>query len=298
LSNDTDKLSKPVVMIAWDSAEHTLIEKWTNDGTLPNLKKLKNNGCFEKLGSTADLLAGSVWPAFYTGMPPERNGVYDYIQWNPEQMKNMKPSPEWLPLKPFWRDLSSKGIKIVVVDIPFTYEADPVNGIEITGMITLEHLSDPSYYPRSLKSEITSKFGKPPSLFEPYGLVNYKTLIELRDKLLETVKYVDKVTLELINKAEADLIIVNFPSTHIGGHKFWNMSCITETLSEIEKYQFENSLKLIYSKCDEALGKILSSIKNYSYLFVFSLHGMGPTLGKNFSLNISIFKIIILRFIP
>jgi len=184
LSSDTGKLSKPVVMIAWDSAEHTLIEKWTNDGTLPNLKKLKSSGCYEKLGSTADLFAGSVWPAFYTGTPPEKNGAYNYIQWNHKQMKNMKPSAEWLPLKPFWRDLSTRGIRIIVVDIPFTYKTEPVNGIEITGITSLEHISVPSYYPHSLKSEIVQKFGKPTSVIEPYGRVSYKTLIKLYLEIL------------------------------------------------------------------------------------------------------------------
>ena len=117
-------------------------------------------------------------------------------------------------------------------------------------------------------------------------------LIDLRDKLLETVKYVEKVTLELINRVEADLIIVNFPSTHLGGHKFWDMSCITEDLSEIQRNEFENSLKLIYSRCDESLGNILASIKQYSYLFVFSLHGMGPNTNRSQILQEMVNKIL------
>ncbi|NIU87702.1 MAG: hypothetical protein GWN56_10610 [Nitrosopumilaceae archaeon] len=54
-----------------------------------------------------------------------------------------------------------------------------------------------------------------------------------------------------------------------------------DTLSDIEKHEFENSLKLIYARCDEALGKIQSAIKNYSHLFVFSLHGMGPNTNRS-----------------
>lgn len=281
LSQSNNKTKKPVVMIAWDSAEHTLIEKWTKDGTLSNLKRLKRNGLYEKLGSTADWFAGSVWPAFSTGMPPEKNNVYNHIQWNPREMKTLKPSPDWLPVKPFWRDLSSRGIKICVVDVPFTYETEPVNGAELAGISTLENLSGPSYYPASLKSVITSKFSKPPSLLEPYGCVSYKTLIELRGKLLKTIEYIEDVTLELIKRVEADLIIANFPSTHLGGHRFWDLSCMKDALSETEKHEFENSLKSIYSRCDEALGRIQSAISNYSHLFVFSLHGMGPNTNRS-----------------
>ncbi|NIU26395.1 phosphodiesterase, partial [candidate division KSB1 bacterium] len=83
-----------------------LIERWINDGTLPNLERLRANGAYGRLASTADWLSGSPWPTFFTGKTPAHHGLYHYKQWRSDIMRHIPPSPEWLPLRPFWRQLS------------------------------------------------------------------------------------------------------------------------------------------------------------------------------------------------
>ena len=59
----------PVLMIGIDAAEVSLLQKWMDEGALPNLRALQVRGAFGRLTSTAQWLVGSPWPSFYTGTP-------------------------------------------------------------------------------------------------------------------------------------------------------------------------------------------------------------------------------------
>ena len=120
-------------MIGLDAAEITLVERWMEEGLLPNLRSLRKQGAFGRLKSTADWLVGSPWPSFYTGTPPAEHGMYHYLIWRPEHMVTERPSPDWLPLRPFWRGLGDVGRRVVAVDVPIVYAPEPFDGVELSG---------------------------------------------------------------------------------------------------------------------------------------------------------------------
>ncbi len=84
---------KKILMIAMDAAEPVLIERWMNDGRLPNIKRLRSKGVYGRLGSTAEWLAGSPWQTFYTGTMPPEHGLYHNNQWRADQMRHVPPNP-------------------------------------------------------------------------------------------------------------------------------------------------------------------------------------------------------------
>ncbi len=63
----TPPAANRVLMIALDAGEPALIERWTEDGTLPNLAGLRARGGYGRLKSSGFWLAGSIWPTFHTG---------------------------------------------------------------------------------------------------------------------------------------------------------------------------------------------------------------------------------------
>ena len=54
----------PLLMVGIDAAEITLVSRWIEDGSLPNLRRVRDRGVFMPLKSTADWLGGSPWPSF------------------------------------------------------------------------------------------------------------------------------------------------------------------------------------------------------------------------------------------
>ena len=111
-------------MIALDAAEPRLIERWMDEGQLPNLARLRRAGSYCRLGSTADWLAGSIWPTFHTGTFPGEHALYHFVQWHPRKMTLLRPSSDWLTQRVFWREAAREGAaRFSRADIVPQYEA-------------------------------------------------------------------------------------------------------------------------------------------------------------------------------
>jgi len=79
-SGSSDPVIRPqasrVLLIGLDAAEPRLVERWMTDGSLPNLRRLRDSGSYGRLASTADWISASPWPTFYTGTSPGDHGYY------------------------------------------------------------------------------------------------------------------------------------------------------------------------------------------------------------------------------
>lgn len=72
------------VILGFDGADAKLTEQWMNEGKLPNLAKLREQGTFAPLRSTIPSQTPVAWSTFATGLNPGRHGVFDFLKRNPE----------------------------------------------------------------------------------------------------------------------------------------------------------------------------------------------------------------------
>ena len=278
---NSKRCDSPIVMIGLDAAEPRLLEQWMSEGTLPNLLRLRNQGGYGRLQSTADWLAGSPWATFYTGQMPGEHGLYHYLQWQPDKMAYARPAPDWLPLRPFWRDLSeSAGKKLVVFDLPMTFPPEPFNGVEISGWATHDRLFPTASYPASTMNWLSEQFGQPLLNEEVGGCQPIGSLLNVRDELVYATERSGEVACELIRREKGDLFICAFGATHRGGHKLWDLTGVSGADDPVVGAQFSHALRDVYIACDAAVGKIVEAARNDTTFLVFSLHGMGPNTAR------------------
>ncbi|HYL59324.1 MAG TPA: alkaline phosphatase family protein, partial [Candidatus Acidoferrales bacterium] len=90
---------KKLAMIGIDSANFAFIK--SNLASLPHFANALGRGVFRPLESTGDLIAGSVWPTFYTGKLPGEHGVYHILQWDADSMQLRRLSEDWFYCEPF-----------------------------------------------------------------------------------------------------------------------------------------------------------------------------------------------------
>ena len=289
---DISGSKKPTLLIAMDSAESSLIEQWTSNGRLPTLKSLKDKGIYGRLSSTARWYSGSVWPTFYTGTLPSVHNIYHSLEWNPIRMKVEPPNPNWLPARPFWRRPEFRNLKTIALDIPMTYETESINGLEISGLVTNDRLSENSFYPKALAKWVKSKLGNPPIILEPHGNINAKSLIGLKRKLLESIEYMERLALTILDSEKSDLFIMSFSATHTAGHKLWDLSSLTNGITDVQRHDLSDSLYEIYSACDKAIANILKKFGVDCNVIVFSLHGMGSNNSKSPILDIMVSRVL------
>lgn len=264
-----------VVMIGLDAAEPRLIEQWTADGTLENLARLREGGAYGRLQSSADWLVGSPWPTFYTSTTPAEHGFYNYLGWRADRMACLRPDVEHTPLQPFWRDLSRLGPRVVVLDAPLTYQAEPFNGVEIAGWATHETLVPPYSTPESAMKWIARRFGRSARKHEIYKLMPPDELIGVRDHLIDATRRVGEVSSALMQREAWNLLIVGFAATHRGGHKLWDLAGLAGEPDVKQENILRCALRDVYIACDRAIGDMLQHVDEETTVLIFSLHGMG-----------------------
>jgi predicted AlkP superfamily phosphohydrolase/phosphomutase len=275
-------MDKPrrVLLIALDAAEPELVERWTADGSLPNLRKLRKIGVYGRLASSAKWLTGSPWPTFFTGRSPADHGVYQFLQWRADEMQARRPTADWLPVQPFWREFGRHGRRAITLDIPQTYSPEPFNGIEITGWASHDTLAPPGAYPAAIMDWVRREIGPSPLGPETHRLQAPSELLSLRDGLRTAAERVGTLAQRLMIEHAWDFFAVSFGAVHRAGHKLWDLSCVAGAPSEDEAHALGSALKDVYVECDRAIGRLVETAGPDATLLVCSLHGMGPNTSR------------------
>jgi predicted AlkP superfamily phosphohydrolase/phosphomutase len=263
-----------VLAIAIDAADWSLIERWARDGTMPNLRRLYERGARGRVISTVDWLAGTPWPSFYTGSYPPDHGFLFHLMWRPATQRHERPSPDWLPMTPFYRRFGDFGKRVIAIDVPITYAADSLNGIEITSWSTHDKVTPPISYPRDALSWISREIGMEPITIEQGGMQKVGPLLKLRDELIDSARRQAKLCEVLMAREPWDFFMVALGAAHRAGHKLWDRSSVAGSLTPEEGAEYDEALRDVYVACDETVGRILDAAGPDVTVLCFALHGM------------------------
>jgi len=272
--------SKPVLMIGLDAAEVTLVERWMEEGALPNLRALRDRGRMGRLESTADWFVGSPWQSFFTGLRPGDHGLYHYLVWRPDHMETERPTPDWLPLLPFWRSLGERGRRAIAIDVPSVYAPGEFDGIELSGWATHEMLEAAASNPPELMDWALKEFGRPPFGLEEAHLLRADELLQVRDQCVETTALTGKLAAALMEKEPWDLFLICFTGPHRGGHQLWDRSNMRGDATPEQARELDDSLRAIYTACDAEVGRLVEQAGPDVETLVFAVHGMGANLSR------------------
>lgn len=284
--------SSPVVLIGLDAASPDLIEKWIDDNTLPNLKRLRKRGSFVRIGSKEDLVIELPWVTFYTGVNQGKHGAYHYLHWIPEKMSVERVSKDILPIIPFWHKFESADPKTIIIDIPHNPMPEKLNGLEINGWDVHDLLESRNSYPRDLLKTISKSIKQPKRTIEQYKLFSTNELIGLKNEILNEIESKIQLVKFLSKKTNWDLLMVVFSAPHISGHKFWDTTNLESRDSGNDNMELTNALKQIYIACDQALGRLLDLLPINATYLVCSLHGMGANQSRGIVLPEILEKIL------
>lgn len=69
-----------VVVLGFDGGDAKLAQQWMDEGKLPNLAKLREQGTFSPLRSTIPSQTPVSWSTFSTGLNPGRHSIFDFLK--------------------------------------------------------------------------------------------------------------------------------------------------------------------------------------------------------------------------
>jgi predicted AlkP superfamily phosphohydrolase/phosphomutase len=142
-----------VFVLGFDGMDPTLARKWMDEGKLPNLKRLSEQGTFAKLETTQPSESPVAWASFATGVNPGKHNIYDFLirdfQTYMPDLAGVKKDPpvfKWglIPVKrpsatstrggtSFWVHAGNDGVRNVVLTVPMTWPTEHVEHGELLG---------------------------------------------------------------------------------------------------------------------------------------------------------------------
>ena len=72
--------AKKVLVFGIDGLDPKLLQRYADEGALPNFKKLMAEWEWGPLQTTMPPLSPIAWSTFITGMDPGGHGIFDFIQ--------------------------------------------------------------------------------------------------------------------------------------------------------------------------------------------------------------------------
>ena len=261
--------ARRLLLIGLDAFPPELLDRWCDDGTLPNLAALRAEAAYGDIESVADLFPGAVWATFSSGSSPAEHGIFHFLQFDPARMAFRRPAPDWCDYTPFWHRLGQQGVPVVAFDLPFCYPKQaPGKVVEAHGWGLHDELAEGFSQPADLLARLRSK-GR--SALRPDVLGPHSERM-LRGQLSDLVESVEKraVVLEgLAREFPWQVMLGVFAETHRAGHYFWGDRVTGEP---------QGGIKQVAMAVDRVLPRLRALAGPDDAFVVFSLHGMGGTL--------------------
>ncbi|HKP85617.1 MAG TPA: alkaline phosphatase family protein [Blastocatellia bacterium] len=251
-----------VVLIGLDGAPCTLVRRFINDGTMPRMREMAERGSLLQMDTSIPDISSVAWTSFMTGANPGRHGIYGFLDLQPASYKIYFPNSRHIRSETVWAAGARAGKRAIVINVPSTYPAQPLNGILISGFVAVD--INKATYPASLV----------PKLKE----MDYRIDVDARkvqqshdalmEDVLETLERRVKVILHLFDTEQWDLFIGVVTETDRLQHFF--MDAI-----EDEGHKYHSAFRDFYRRVDSFLGQIAERLRDET-LLIMSDHGFTP----------------------
>ena len=252
-------MSKKVLIFGLDGGTWAVFDPLIEEGYMPNLKRLKEDGVSGVLKSTIPPITPAAWTSFQTGMNPGKHGVFSFIQFDKDKKKFSFVNSDSIMVETVFEYLSRNGFKIISINLPVTYPPKHINGVMIGCFLTPSIKCD-FIYPPHLKEMILKKF--PNYTVSPVELVykfnpfkSKRNFEKFLNGMLAQIKEKKELALYLMNNHEWDIFFVQFQSLDSFQHILWPYLDRTHPLFDNTKYKQLASSYFV--ELDTAIGEIL-----------------------------------------
>ncbi|OGL44895.1 MAG: hypothetical protein A2W05_06475 [Candidatus Schekmanbacteria bacterium RBG_16_38_10] len=274
-------MSGRVMVIGLDSATFKLIEPFMCDGYLPNLDNLTKNGVSCILKSTIPPISPPAWTTFLTGMNPGKHGIFQFVDMDVSDynfLSNRIINSTLFAGNTFIDFISSNGLKVGIVKIPFTYPPWKVNGFMIAGEPSPDWQKAHTY---------------PPELSDELGKVNYGSGSDfIKYSVEELLKHLQfdsnvrtMVACDMMGKEQYDFFMVVHNIIDAACHRLWKYTDPSCPNYKKSFAKYSDVIRDVYIEADKSIGKILENMGDGTTVFIMSDHGAARKPLHFFNIN-------------
>jgi len=275
-----------VVVFGLDGATFDLLLPWIEEGKLPTFDRLLTQGVHGLLDPAPNLRSAASWTSFYTGKNPGKHGIYEFYDFIPGNYSIRFINGSYCREPSIWRLLSDQGLRSIVINVPMTYPAEPINGIFLSGLDAPGTDSRGFCHPQSILGDLEAHFGK--YVLEPglTGFIQDNRPDEAVERLFAEIEQKQRIMFHLMENDNWDLFTVVFRSLDAAQHCFWKyMDDRHPQHDPVTPGPYRDVILRVYRKLDKTLARLIQRLQPEDTLLVMSDHGFGAKHPANNQLN-------------
>ena len=265
-------MQKKVLIIGIDGVPDDVLREMMEKGVMPRLKEIMGSGySLHQMKASLPDISSVSWTSFMTGANPGEHGIYGFTQLSPHSYSLYFPNSRNIMAPTFWQKLRTqkKAGKSVILNLPNTYPALPINGLLVSGFVAVDF----------------NRAVYPPAYIPSLTRMNYIIDVDLQkartDKsgfyrdLMESLSTREKTALALLAEETWDIFLLCVTETDRLHHFFMDQRGTPAFDAFYEK--LDGLIWAVYTKAREKVGD--------DFLFLMlSDHGFVP-LSKEVNLN-------------
>ena len=263
-----------VLVIGIDGTTFDWIDPLMQEGKLPNLARISQQGTRGPLETVFPPITSTAWTSFATGKNPGKHGILEFIQRRGGSMREMAANASQRTGKALWEILGDAGKKVIVTNFPVTYPPRPVNGVLISDFMTPRGRRDITY-PNTLLADIEAKLG-------PYRLYLTQTYAKgnvdgVLDEVFDEVDYKSKVNRYLMEREDWDFLVTHIWGTDRLQHETWHVMDQSHPRHDSEEFKAHRArIVEFWQKVDQEVGNMVAAAGPETTVVLASDHGFGP----------------------
>jgi predicted AlkP superfamily phosphohydrolase/phosphomutase len=265
-------MQKKALIIGIDGLPRELLVEMIEKGAMEGLRNILDGGYqIHPMKASLPDISSVSWTSFMTGLNPGEHGIFGFTHLRPTSYDLHFTNSRDIKAPTFWQLLSRKGKikKTLVLNVPNTYPAFPIDGLLVSGFVAVDF----------------EKAVYPPSYIPFLNTMNYIIDVEAEkaredkpafyDDILKSLSIRGKVAVRLFDQESWDLFLL----------------CLTET-DRLHHFFFDEkdtaTFETVYKMIDQIIFDLFRMAKEKwgdDFLFlILSDHGFSP-LGKEVNLN-------------
>ena len=135
------------MLLGIDGVPYELIQSLGQIGFLPNIDKLVKKYGLIKINAPLPEVSSVSWTSLMTGLSPGEHGIFGFYEIDKANYSYIYPYFPSLPVKTIWEKINKK-FKSIIINLPNTYPARPLNGLLVSGFVTVK--PERAVYPKEL----------------------------------------------------------------------------------------------------------------------------------------------------
>lgn len=251
------------VVLGLDGASFELIRPWIEDGELPNLSKIYNEGVAMDMQSCLPPVTCPNWQAYATGTNPGKLGVFwwEYVDRDANTIRHTSTAAEFDGTA-FWHYVD--GPK-AIVNLPTSYPPEEIDGIHIAGGPDADNTGYTN--PSSVEAELEAEYGYRVHPSNRSQLTKDNPKSECVAEIHDLIDSRFDVARDYVRDDEYEFVHVTIFYLNVLQHFFWD----------------DDVVKQAWKRIDERVGELLEQ-DTLNDLFVMSDHGANE-ITTTFSIN-------------